>query len=58
MKNLISISELQNKEILQMVKIARKFKKNDNSSNIRASYKIKNKKVGSFGDIFFSSERS
>ena len=43
MKNLISISELQNKEILQMVKIARKFKKNDNSANIRASYKIKNK---------------
>ena len=27
MKNLISISELQDKEILQMVKIARKFKK-------------------------------
>ena len=43
MKNLISISELQDKEILQMVKIARKFKKNDNSSNIRTSYKIKNK---------------
>ena len=43
MKNLISISELQDKEILQMVKIARKFKKNDNSANIRASYKIKNK---------------
>ena len=42
MKNLISISELQDKEILQMVKIARKFKKNDKSISVN---KVKNKSL-------------